>query len=92
MVLLVCGQDEYERNFWAYICVKPSMAEPFRQARESGTFNLGEFGTIIEAGEGSTPPTDIQERMERDYGVKPDYEEELLRSMYATRSQQELPL
>lgn len=90
MVLLCTGQDEYDRNFWAYICIKPSMAEPFRIAREQGNFNLGEYGTIIEAGEGTAPPAEVKTRMERDYGVSDNYEEELLRSMYAIRSQQNL--
>ncbi|NBO18541.1 MAG: hypothetical protein EBV03_04810 [Proteobacteria bacterium] len=78
MVLLCRGNDMYGRRFWAYMCIKPSMAEAFRKAREAGNFNLGEYGTIIEAGEGETVPQDVQQRMARDYGVRPDYEQELL--------------
>jgi len=81
IVVLCQGRDKYNRNFWAYMCVKPSMAESFRKARESGTLHMGDYGTIIEAGEGSEPPEEVRARMERDYGVRQDYDEQLLRAI-----------
>jgi hypothetical protein len=85
MVLLCRGTDAYQRRFWAYICIKPSMAEAFTKARESGDFVLSDYGTIIEAGEGEEVPADVQLRMVRDYGVKANYEEELLRTAFSLR-------
>ncbi len=81
IVLLCRGKDMYNRNFWAYMCIKPSMADAFRKARDSGNFNLGDYGTIIEAGEGDDAPTEVKDRMARDYGVQEDYEEEVLRTI-----------
>lgn len=88
MVLLYRGNDMYGRRFWAYMCIKPSMAEAFRKAREAGEFNLGDYGTIIEAGEGDNVPPEVELRMARDYGVRADYEEDLLRTINAVRRRQ----
>ena len=79
LVLLCRGKDMYSRPFWAYMCIKPSMAESFRKARDEGNFNLGDYGTIIEAGEGNIVPQDVKDRMSRDYGVQEDYEDQLMR-------------
>ena len=85
IVLMCRGKDKYDRNFWAYMCIKPSMAEAFKKARDGGYFNLGDFGTILEAGEGTDAPADVKARMERDYGVRHDYEEQLLRAIEAVK-------
>lgn len=85
IVLLCRGKDKYNRDFWAYMCIKPSMAEAFKQARDSGSLSLADYGTIIEAGEGIDVPEDIKTRMQRDYGVRQDYEEQLLNAIKANR-------
>jgi len=85
IVLLCRGKDKYSRDFWAYMCIKPSMAEAFKQARDSGSMNLADYGTILEAGEGTEVPTDIQQRMERDYGVRQDYEDQLINAIKAAK-------
>lgn len=85
IVLLCHGKDMYNRTFWAYMCIKPSMAEAFKKARDAGGFNLGEYGTIIEAGEGTEVPLDVKDRMARDYGVQDDYEDQLLRTIDVMR-------
>ena len=54
------------------------MAEAFKRAQDSGSFSLEDFGTILESGEGSDVPSDVQKRMERDYGAKHNYEDLLL--------------
>ena len=59
-VIVLCrGQDRYAKHFWAYLCIKPSMADAFCQARNQGNFSLGDYGTILETGEGETA-TDMQ--------------------------------
>ncbi len=81
-VMVLCkGKQDDGKPFWAYVCVKPSMAKSFKEARDKGAFNLEEFGTIIEHGNGSDVPADIRKRMERDYGVKHDYESQLLKAI-----------
>lgn len=81
IVLLCQGKDSYGRDFWAYTCIKPSMAEAFKQARERGAMNLADYGTILEAGEGKTVPEDVRKRMERDYGVRDNFEEQLIKAI-----------
>lgn len=81
IVLLCRGKDKYQRSFWAYLCIKPSMAESFKAARDSGQMNLADYGTILEAGEGAEVPDDVRQRMQRDYGVRPDYEDQLIRAI-----------
>jgi hypothetical protein len=88
IVMLCRGKDMYNRTFWAYMCIKPSMAEAFKKARDAGGFNLGDYGTIIEAGEGTEVPLDVRDRMTRDYGVQEDYEEEVIRSAEALQAEQ----
>ena len=78
-IMLLCyGTEEDGQPFWAYMCIKPSMAKSFKDARENGSFNLEDFGTILEKGYGMDVPLDIKQRMEHDYGVNHSYEDELL--------------
>lgn len=78
-IMVLCQGQQNGKPFWAYLCVKPSMAKAFKEARDKGAaFNLEEYGTIIEHGEGKDVPMDVRKRMERDYGVRHDYEEQLL--------------
>ncbi len=88
IVLLCRGTDMYNRKFWAYMCIKPSMAEAFKKARDEGSFNLGDYGTIIEAGEGGEAPPEVKNRMARDYGVKDDYEGDLMRAIQSQQHSQ----
>lgn len=86
IVLLCRGKDKFDRDFWAYLSIKPSKAEAFKQARESGSFCLADYGTILEAGEGTVVPEDVRKRMERDFGAKEDYEAQLLKAIEDIRN------
>lgn len=78
-IMLLCyGTEEDGTPFWAYMCIKPSMAKAFKAARENGSFNLEDYGTILEKGEGMDVPDDVKERMEQDYGINHHYQDELL--------------
>lgn len=79
IVVLCRGKDRHKRDFWAYLCIKPSMAESFKKARDAGAMNLIDYGTILEAGEGTEVPESVRLMMERDYGIRNDYEEHLLK-------------
>lgn len=82
MVIVFCsGKNEHGQIFWAYMGIKPSMARAFREACEEGTFNLQDYGTIIEYGEGDEVPEQVRKRMERYYGVDHEYERTLLRTL-----------
>lgn len=79
IVLLCRGKTTDNQDFWAYLCIKPSMAASFKEAQGKGNYNLEDFGTILESGIGALVPADVAARMERDYGVRHDYEEQMLR-------------
>lgn len=76
-VMVLCrGTNEHNHPFWAYLCLKPSMAKLFHEAC-AGAFNLEDYGTVIEYGEGDDVPFPVRQRMERRYGVDHDYEARL---------------
>lgn len=79
-IMILCrGVDENSNPCWAYMCIKPSMAKPFKEARENGIFDIEDYGAIIESGEGLEPPDEVKRRMEHEYGMNHDYEASLLR-------------
>ncbi|MDX2074561.1 MAG: hypothetical protein SFX19_09410 [Alphaproteobacteria bacterium] len=78
LMLLCRGKNAKNQPIWAYLCIKPSMAGAFKEARERGNIDVSEYGTVIEAGAGEEPPEDVKRRMERDYGVNHLFEKELL--------------
>jgi hypothetical protein len=87
-IMLLCHAKHHDgRPFWAYMCIKPSMAKAFKDARDKGRFNLEDYGTIIEWGEGSDVPPTTRQRMEREYGVCHDYEKQLLKAIDTLKSQ-----
>src|SRR4051812_42552655 len=75
-IMLLCqGKDAEGNPFWAYMCIKPSMARLFKDAKNTGHFNLEDYGTIIEQGSGADVPLEVRQRMEREFGVNHGYEE-----------------
>ena len=74
------GRDE-QGPLWAYMCIKPSMAKAFKDAQAFENFNLHDYGTVLEQGEGEDVPEEIKEKMERHYGVNHHYEDQLLRAI-----------
>jgi len=88
IILLCRGTGTDGKPFWAYMCVKPSMAQAFKDAQDKGSFHLEDYGTILEMGEGEDVPPDVKARMEREYGINHNYEDELLKSIEAIVSQE----
>ena len=88
-IMVLCrGIGENGKPCWAYMCIKPSMAKAFADARDKGAFDIEEYGSIIEAGEGAEPPADIKARMEREYGMNHNFEEDLMRAANAIKRQE----
>lgn len=83
LMILCRGKDAMGRPIWAYLCIKPSMAMAFKEARARGNIDISEYGTVLESGSGEEPPANIKTRMERDYGVTHGSEEELLAAVAA---------
>lgn len=81
-LLVLCkGKRGGGRSFWAFLCIKPSMAASFKEARERGNFVMEDYGTVLEWGEGDEVPADVQDRMTREYGADTDYETKLLQAI-----------
>jgi hypothetical protein len=78
LMVLCKGYDAKKNPIWAYLCIKPSMAKSFKEARERGNIDISDYGTVIESGEGVEPSEAIKKRMEQDYGMNHSYEQELL--------------
>jgi hypothetical protein len=88
-IMILCrGGDENGNPCWAYMCIKPSMAKSFKAARDSGIFNIEDYGTIIECGNGVQPPDAVKRRMEREFGMNHHYEDDLLRAVENIKRQE----
>lgn len=87
IVLLVRGMGAGNQPFWAYMCIKPSMARAFKEARDKGVFNLEDYGTVLESGDGADVPADVRSRMEKNYGVNHRYEDELMAAVDTLKKQ-----
>lgn len=84
-IVLCRGFNADQQPIWAYLCIKPSMAADFKEARERGNIDIAEFGTVLESGMGKEPPEDTKQLMERDYGVNHAFEEEILNALSEAR-------
>ncbi len=81
-IMILCrGVGENGNPCWAYMCIKPSMARSFKEARDRGIFDIEDYGSVLEAGEGSEPPAEVKWRMEREYGMNHHYEDDLLQAI-----------
>lgn len=90
-IMILCrGSDEDGEDCWAYMCVKPSMAQAFKDARDKGIFDIEEYGTVIESGSGIEPPVEIKRRMERDFGMNHSYEDGLAAAIRKMRNHSKL--
>ena len=81
LMILCRGKRADYSGFWAYMCIKPSNAKAFTEARAGGMVSLEDYGTVLEWGEGNEPPDDVKLRMERDFGMNHNFEAELLRAI-----------
>ncbi len=81
-IMILCrGTGEDGKPCWAYMCIKPSMAKAFKEARDKGIFDIENYGAIIESGEGAEPSDEVKRRMESEYGMNHNYEDSLLQAI-----------
>jgi hypothetical protein len=84
--IMILVRGEYNgKPAWAYMCIKPSMARAFSEARAKGAFDIEEFGSVIESGDGHEPPADVKQRMEREYAMNHRFEDDLLAAAAARK-------
>lgn len=71
-VVLIQGNGIDNEPIWAYVAVRLIDMEKFMESQSRGNFDPEEYGVIIEAGEGATPPEEIQTKMAEEYGFNHD--------------------
>lgn len=76
------------KDFWAYLAMKPSRYEEYcARVLANEMVNLHDYGEVLEEGWGSEAPPEIQEKMAREYGAEPDFEEKLLKAVSEARNE-----
>jgi hypothetical protein len=62
IIVLIYGMLEGGKPFWVYAAIKPSAYDAFNEAKKNNKIdmkNFGNFGELIVAGEGQTPPIEV---------------------------------
>jgi hypothetical protein len=70
-VLLVRGEGPGGGSIYAYVAVRADRLDKFMDAQREDMFYPGDFGVIIEAGEGE-PSAEIRHKMTTEYGFQHD--------------------
>ncbi len=74
VIVLIYGLLEGGKPFWLYAAVKPSQYQPFLKAQKEGKLNLQafeEYGELIIAGEGQSPPAEVTLKVAEVYQTDP---------------------
>ncbi len=74
IVLITDAKDDDSNDIWIYASIPPSKYEEFLKAEALGAYNIYDFGSILEMGEGKTPPEEIIKKMEEEYGTNDQFE------------------
>ena len=75
---LTQGYTKDNVPFWAYLAIPPSKYVAFKTAEQDGNFTLSDYGEVLAMGIGYNPPNDIMEKMETEFGVNHNFEEEII--------------
>lgn len=76
ILVLVRGKLLDGKPHYAYASIPESRYHAFKDAESAGNFNLRYFGEILAHGEGNEPPDEVKRRVEREYGVNHQFEDE----------------
>lgn len=70
IIHLVTGKTAKAEDFFAYVCVRPSFYEEFRNKLDKiETLNLEAYGKILYKGFGLRPSEDERRYMEEEFGI-----------------------
>lgn len=77
IIVLISGSID-DKPSWAYVSVYPSKYEEFLEKQDGDEeYDLTEYGEVLKWGEGDTPsPAEIREMVE-EYGITPDFEDQV---------------
>lgn len=74
VIVLIYGMLDGGKPFWVYAAVKPSRYEAFNKLKSEHKLDLSkfdEFGELIIAGEGQTPPIEVTLKVAEVYQTDP---------------------
>ncbi len=77
VLVLVQGVLEDGQPHWAYASIPHDKYRAFKTAEATGTYDLHQFGTVAEHGNGLIPPENIRLEIEARYGASHRFEDEL---------------
>ena len=77
ILVLITGTLEDGGTHWAYASIPFTKYEAFKAAEAKGNYDLGDYGRILEHGEGAEPPADVVRKMTEEHGADHKFEEEL---------------
>tara|TARA_B100001971_G_C17959739_1_gene416808 strand:+ start:91 stop:414 length:324 start_codon:yes stop_codon:yes gene_type:complete len=74
-IVLISGTDENSEDIWCYASIEPSKFKAFKEAEESGEFEVEEYGEVLFTGKGTTPPPEIEQKMRDEFGADDEFED-----------------
>ena len=74
MLVLVTGQRQDGRDFWAYAAILPSKYTAFTEAEAKGSYRLNDYGRVLTSGDGLTPPSGLEKQLREKYNLSTDFE------------------
>lgn len=91
IMVLVRGTLATDEPFWAYLAVPPSKYLAFKQAEAAGGYSMSDYGQVIEIGTGATePPAEVKARMEKDFNVNHNFEEDVRKKAEELKAKEDL--
>ncbi len=81
-IVFVRGVSPDKKPIWAFAAIQSNLYAKFKIAEAKGTYDLSQFGSIIEHGQGIQPPEEVLQHMRSAYGASMDFEENLLDELH----------
>ena len=74
MLVLVTGQRQDGRDFWAYAAIPPSKYTAFTEAEAKGNYRLNDYGRVLTSGDGQRPPSGLEQQLREKFNLSTDFE------------------
>ncbi len=81
MFVLVKGLSASGEPQYAYVSITYEKYGAFLKAQEAGAYDLSAFGTILHHGSGLEPSIEVRTRMQEQYGVQHDFEQQIVEAI-----------
>ena len=74
MLVLVTGQRQDGRDFWAYAAILPSKYTAFMAAEAQGNYRLNDYGRVLTSGDGLEPPSGLEQQLREKFNLSTEFE------------------